>query len=209
MMRAVLVSFCLVAGVVHAEGDAAAGKALFTACAACHGANGEGIAALNAPALGGQDAAYLARQLANFRSGLRGADPADTLGAQMRGMAATLADDKAVADVAAFAATLPVAVVKDAVEGDLRNGNNFYQGKCGACHGGKAEGNVPLSAPRLAGQDIAYLRRQFEAFQKGTRGSNAADRYGRQMAMMANTLPTEQDLTDVLAFVHAQAQAAQ
>ena len=90
MMRAVLVTLCLAAGAVHAEGDAAAGKALFAACAACHGASGEGIAAVNAPALGGQDAGYIARQLANFRSGIRGANPADTLGAQMRGMAIEL-----------------------------------------------------------------------------------------------------------------------
>ena len=208
MRRALLLIVCFLACAAHAAGDAATGKTLFAPCAACHGANAEGNGAVNAPALAGQDAAYLARQLGNFRSGLRGADPADTNGAQMRAMAATLADEQAIADVAAFAASLPAPASKGEVAGDLRNGNNYYQGKCGACHGGKAEGNASLSAPRLAGQDPAYLRRQFEAFQKGVRGKDQADKYGRQMAMMAATLPTAQDLSDVLAFVHAQGQAA-
>jgi cytochrome c oxidase subunit 2 len=44
--------------------------------------------------------------LHNYRAGLRGADPADTDGQQMRIMAATLADDAAVNDVVAYINTL-------------------------------------------------------------------------------------------------------
>lgn len=187
-----------------AAGDAAAGKAHYAACAACHGPDAAGIPAMNAPALAGQDAAYLERQLLNFRAGIRGAQAADAPGAQMRGMAATLPDAQAVQDVAAYLASLAPPAPVGEVAGDLHTGNNFYQGKCGACHGLTAGGNPALNAPRLAGQDAAYLRRQFMAFREGTRGAHPSDRYGRQMAMMAMTLDPGKELDDVLAFVHAQ-----
>ena len=47
----------------------AAGRqaALYAACAACHGAQGEGNPALNAPKLTGQGAWYLQRQLRHFK----------------------------------------------------------------------------------------------------------------------------------------------
>lgn len=205
---ACLLIFTILCGApVWAAGDAARGKALYASCAACHGVQAEGIAAMNAPALAGQEASYLERQLTHFQSGIRGADPADTLGAQMRGMAAVLADAQAVADVSAYLASLdPMNSAIDA-GGDLRNGNNYYQSKCGACHGGKAEGNAALFSPRLAGQDVAYLKRQYLGFQKGLRGSHADDRYGRQMKMMSTSLPGEKDLDDVLAFINAQGAA--
>ena len=208
MIRALFLFLLGVAAPAIAAGDAAAGKTLFAACAACHGANAEGNPALGAPALAAQHEAYLERQLRNFRSGVRGADPADSFAAQMRPMAATLVDDKAVADVAAWLATLPLPPAAGEAPGDLRNGNNYYQGKCGACHGGKAEGNPALNSPRLAGLDVVYLKRQFMAFRDGKRGAHAEDRFGRQMAMMSTTLPTEKDIDDVMAFIHAQHGAA-
>jgi cytochrome c oxidase subunit 2 len=88
------------------QGDAAAGKTAYATCAACHGANGEGNQALNAPPLAGQHDWYIVRQLVNFKAGLRGAAAADTFGAQMRPMAATLADEAAINNVAAYLATL-------------------------------------------------------------------------------------------------------
>jgi cytochrome c oxidase subunit 2 len=64
------------------------------------------MAAMNGPRLAGQDDWYLVSSLQAFRSGIRGADPKDTLGAQMRPMAMTLANDKAVNDVVAYINTL-------------------------------------------------------------------------------------------------------
>jgi cytochrome c553 len=52
-----------------AQGDAAKGIA---ACAACHGAQGRGIAGQAAPVLAGQDLNYLRRQLWTLRDGSRG-----------------------------------------------------------------------------------------------------------------------------------------
>ncbi len=64
--------------------------AVQAACGACHGAHGEGSQALGAPPIAGQDAAYLARQLANFKSGKRGYHPDDKGGAGMRAVANAL-----------------------------------------------------------------------------------------------------------------------
>lgn len=89
-----------------AAGDAAKGKALYGTCAACHGQNGEGMEALNAPKLAGQQDWYLLRQLQNFKAGIRGTNPKDTYGMQMAPMAQTLANDAAMADVVAYIKTL-------------------------------------------------------------------------------------------------------
>jgi cytochrome c553 len=183
----------------------AAGDAkLFATCVACHGNKGEGNPALNAPAIAGQDAAYLERQLRNFRSDRRGTHKSDALGAQMRAFATALADDAAVTKVAVFIASLPKTVIAAPARGNLHNGTNVYNGKCGACHGGAAEGNPALKSPRLAGLDAAYIKRQFVHFRDGVRGTVPQDIPGRQMAMMAKTLPAERDLDDVIAFIHQQ-----
>lgn len=87
-------------------GDAAAGAARFALCVACHGPDGKGNEALNAPSLVDKDDWYLAKQIGKFKSGIRGADPQDASGATMVPMAMTLPDDKAVADVLAHIATL-------------------------------------------------------------------------------------------------------
>ena len=49
--------------VVLAAGDVETGKTLYAICAACHGAQAEGIAALNAPANAGQDPWYMTRTI--------------------------------------------------------------------------------------------------------------------------------------------------
>ncbi len=89
-----------------AAGDAERGKTLFGVCAACHGANGEGLEALAAPKLAGQEEWYLVRQLENFKNGVRGNNPNDTYGMQMAPMAQTLTDNQAMQDVAAYIKTL-------------------------------------------------------------------------------------------------------
>jgi cytochrome c553 len=83
-------------------GDKAAGKKLYAACVACHGVKGEGNASLQSPALAQRSDWYLVTQLANYKLGVRGADERDTYGVQMRAIAATLPDDKAITDVVAY-----------------------------------------------------------------------------------------------------------
>lgn len=101
-----LVGLSLSATTSFAAGDAAKGKAYYTTCVACHGDKGQGNKALNSPKIAGQEDWYVVRQLKNFKAGIRGAHPKDTYGAQMRPMAMTLPDDQAIADVAAYIATL-------------------------------------------------------------------------------------------------------
>ncbi|WP_439106857.1 c-type cytochrome [Congregibacter sp.] len=184
--------------------DSEIGKSLYAPCVACHGADAAGIAAMNAPALTGQDAAYLERQLKYFKSGVRGSDSRDLLGKQMQGMAALLPDDAAVANVAAYISTLPQTTGPVAVDHDQRNGEVQYNASCGACHGPGGKGNSSMNAPRLAGLDAAYLRRQYENFAEGIRGSHEDDRLGRQMQMMATMLSTEKDVDDVIGFLLSQ-----
>jgi cytochrome c553 len=88
------------------SGDVAHGKTLYATCVACHGAKGEGNAALQAPALASRSDWYLVTQLSNYRKGLRGTDTRDTFGAQMRAIVTTLPDEKAIADVVAYINTL-------------------------------------------------------------------------------------------------------
>lgn len=191
--------FMCSAASVAAEGDK-----LFASCAACHGSKGEGNATLNAPAIAGQDAAYIERQLLNFRNRRRGTHKSDVFGAQMQAAATVLPDDAAVAKVASYVAGLPKTFVAKPASGNLHNGKNLYNGKCGACHGGVAEGNQALKSPRLAGLDAGYLKLQFTHFRDGVRGIDPQDTPGRQMAMMAKTLPAQRDLDDIIAFIHQQ-----
>jgi len=87
-------------------GDAAKGKGLYVTCTACHGAKGEGNKALNAPKLTTLPSWYLARQLKNFKAGIRGAHEKDTYGKQMRPMSMTLANEAAIKDVVAYIKSL-------------------------------------------------------------------------------------------------------
>ncbi|CAA0102061.1 Cytochrome c4 [Halioglobus japonicus] len=171
-------------------------------CAACHGEQAQGNVDLKAPALAGQDGAYLTRQLAHFKAGIRGADPRDTQGAQMKAMATTLSEDD-IALLAEYLAALPQAVPVASVSGDLKNGNNYYHASCGACHGGEAQGNPGLNAPALVILDASYLKSQVQSFQQGLRGAHPDDKYGKQMKMMSNSLPSDKDLDDVIAYIQS------
>lgn len=88
------------------SGDVAAGQAAYAVCAACHGQKAEGLEALGGPRLAGESDWYLVRQINNFNNGLRGYDPKDIYGMQMKPMAATLSTEKAVNDVVAYINTL-------------------------------------------------------------------------------------------------------
>ncbi len=81
---AFLAIVCLLAAAGALAADAAAGKGSYLVCAACHGQNGEGNQALNAPRLAGQEGWYIKRQLAAYNAGMRGTKPGDIYGMQMR-----------------------------------------------------------------------------------------------------------------------------
>jgi cytochrome c oxidase subunit II len=181
------------------KADAAAGEAAFAACAACHGAKGEGNPQLNAPKLAGQADWYIARQLRNFKEGRRGAKDEDTYGKQMGAMAQTL-DDAGVANVAAYLASLPDTPAPSTVSGDAERGRSLYT-TCAACHGAAGEGVWTTKGPRLAHMSDWYLERQLDNFRKGIRGGHAQDYPGVQMAQIAKALAADQHTRDVLAYI--------
>ena len=180
--------------------DIGDGKALFSACSSCHGEQAQGNQALAAPALAGQQQSYLIRQLANFNSGLRGSNPSDSAGALMQAGAATLSDAQAISDLTAYLASLPAPTTKPSLSGNAALGSRLYQAKCGACHGGQAEGNLAMHSPRLRQQLDSYLLLQVKHFKQGIRGSAPGDRYGKQMQMMANSV-SDTELLDVIAHI--------
>ncbi len=87
-------------------GNAGRGRTLYTTCSACHGSAAQGIWATNAPRLAQMSDWYLARQLNNFKEGIRGSHPQDFNGAQMVPMAKILGDEQAISDLVAYVRTL-------------------------------------------------------------------------------------------------------
>jgi cytochrome c553 len=88
------------------DGDPAKGQALYQVCVACHGPDGKGNQALNAPPLHQESDWYLLSSLQRYKTGVRGNDPRNANATIMRGMAGTLADEQAMKDVIAYIRSL-------------------------------------------------------------------------------------------------------
>jgi cytochrome c oxidase subunit II len=186
----------------RAPDDIAAGKALFATCAACHGAQGEGNVALNAPKLTGQGEWYLHRQLTAFKQGTRGTVEKDAFGKQMAPMAAILTDDRAVRNVSAYVKTLADRPAPLTVKGDSNKGKDIYGSTCGACHGPDGLGVQQINAPGLKGMSDWYLVTQLKNFKQGIRGAHPQDLFGSQMALIASTLADDRAIDNVVAYIN-------
>jgi len=147
---------------LFAAGDAQAGKAKSTPCAACHGADGNSVNPAW-PKLAGQGAPYIVEQLKLYKDGTR-ANPL------MSPQAANLSEQD-MQDLAAYYAsqtTSPGAADPQLVE----MGEAIYRGgiidkevtACAACHGPSGAGNVPAKFPKLSGQHSAYTQSRLEAY---------------------------------------------
>ena len=82
-------------------GDAAKGQAAYMLCLACHGPEAGGNELLKSPSLKYQSDWYMLAQLKKFKDGVRGSNPKDVGGMQMRPMSMTLVDEQAMKDVIA------------------------------------------------------------------------------------------------------------
>ena len=182
-------------------GNAQVGSAQYIVCAACHGQQGEGMVALNAPKIAGQNAWYLKRQLQNYKSGARGAHADDVFGRQMAPMAATLVNDAAIDNVVAHIQTLPDNPSPATIDGDVGKGEKLYR-VCSYCHGADGQGIRAMNAPRAAGMSDWYLARQLENFREGVRGSHSSDFYGFQMGLMAGVARDEKAINDLVAYIN-------
>lgn len=184
-----------------AAGDAGAGAASYAVCAACHGQQGEGLQALNAPKIAGQEAWYMARQLRNYQGGLRGTHDDDIFGKQMAPMAATLTSDATINNVIAHIQTFPDNPAPATIDGDVANGERLYA-VCAYCHGNEAQGIQAINAPRMAGMTDWYLANQLKNFKNGVRGQHPLDFYGKQMGFMGRTLQDDQAINDLVAYIN-------
>lgn len=140
-------------------------------CFICHGSEGESSSPVF-PRLAGQHAAYVARQLADYKSGRR-------ISPTMQPMVAELVP----ADFPALGAyfekqptsTHRVADPELAQVGRfifLRGNTDSGVPACASCHGEAGQGTETL--PRLAGQHARYTERQLKLFEKRERTNDNA-----------------------------------
>ena len=169
-------------------------------CTTCHGTDGKGNEAVEAPRLAGMEGWYLRRQLENFRVGIRGVHPMDKAGVAMRPMANLT--DESMTDIVKWVGGWQYTPAEITIEGDVDAGQALY-GTCATCHGIDAEGNASLGAPALAGQNDWYLITQLKNFVAGYRGRHEDDLYGQQMSAMVGTLTDEAAIRDVVAYINS------
>ncbi len=154
-----MITLMLMMHLVQAEESRTIQSLVEQKCSICHGDKGEGSAAY--PRLAGQHAEYIAKQLADFKSGRREGT--------MNEMAADLSNDEMSALAKLFAAMPSLSHKirnKDfaAVGSYLYHNGNEYSGvpACASCHGDEGKGTIKL--PRLAGQHKNYLSWQLQDF---------------------------------------------
>ena len=77
---------------------------------------------------------------------------------------------QAVADVAAYVATLEISIDNGKGPGDdLDLGERLYRENCVECHGDTGEGKDETFVPRIQAQHFKYLRNQFQSIRDGKR----------------------------------------
>ncbi len=197
---------CLLFSVLGLGGGASAadlerGKELFDLCAQCHGPDGSGNQLVLAPPIAGLQEWYIAGQLERFKSGVRGTHPSDVGGLRMHPMSVSLKNGEEIADVAAYAATLPARPSEPVLAGgDPAREEKLYV-TCGACHGPKADGNPIVNSPSLRNSGDWYLLSALEKYKAGIRGGNPMNINAVLMRGMATQLIDVQAMKDVISYI--------
>lgn len=157
----------LIVAVPAMAGDAAAGKALTTACAACHGADGNSMAP-TFPKLAGLGEKYLLKQLEDIKSGTR-------VVPEMTGQLANLSQAD-LENIAAYYASKEMGLAGSKDDKELlelgakiyRSGNkDIGVPACIGCHSPTGAGNAPAGFPKLGGQHADYIAKQLKDFRAG------------------------------------------
>ncbi|MCP9758336.1 cytochrome c4 [Aquitalea sp. S1-19] len=139
-------------------------------CAACHGVDGNSVAAIN-PTLAGQSQQYLHAQLVAFKAGKR-QNPT------MLGMASTLSEQDMV-NVAAYFSQQKVKPRDASDKTQLELGKQLYRTgnaatklpACMSCHGPAGAG-LPEKYPRLGSQHASYIVKQLQDYKGATVRNN-------------------------------------
>ncbi|UHL64785.1 cytochrome c4 [Paralcaligenes sp. KSB-10] len=154
---------------------AASGASGVPACASCHGAKGQGMAAAGFPYLAGQGASYLASQLQDFASGERSnpimAPIAKGLNAeQIKAVAGYYSKLPAPFDTKALSRLIDTYPQKNAVGAWLASRGDWDHDipACFQCHGPGAVG-VGEHFPALAGLSAKYIQEQLTGWQEKKR----------------------------------------
>jgi cytochrome c553 len=177
MLRvAALGALVAAATVVAAQDNAARGQRIAgQVCAACHGADGNSVAATN-PKIAGQFAEYLHKQLADYKP-QAGKKPARD-NPIMTPRVANLSED----DIKSLAAYYAGQKLTPAAASDkdlAALGQKIWRGgipssnvpACAGCHGPAGAG-IPAQYPRLSGQFAEYIAAQLKAFKEGGRAND-------------------------------------
>ena len=181
---------------VATEGDAEVGKIKAMACIGCHGPTGNSFVP-NFPALAGQPAGYIAKQIKDFKS-------ADRKNATMSRFALGINDADLNHIGAFYASQVKTPVVKnithlktDAEKTKLLTlGKKLYdhgnpetgQAACFVCHGKNGDALVDFNIPILANQHPQYLIATLKAFKNRTRTNDDE----RVMRRIVDTMSNEQ-----------------
>jgi cytochrome c oxidase subunit 2 len=202
------------------------GEELFKVCSFCHGTQGQGGPALDAPALAGMEAWYVERQLHNFRNRVRGTHYDDVPGVQMSIVSGMVRNQATIENIAAHIESMEpgappeltrqgdvagtarpfiwrsqYAALEHPEEPDSESGKTIYAEACTACHGETGQGNEALGSPKLTDLSDWYMERQLQYFRDGLRGADPTDTFGLQMAAFAKTLEDDQAIADVVAYI--------
>lgn len=172
-------------------GDPAAGEAQATACAACHGDDGNSPAP-SFPKIAGLGEKYLTKQLKDIQSGAR---PVVEMTGLLDGKS-----EQDLKDLAAFYNSKPLQLsgskplevkINAGIKVDgLVLGERVYRSgnletkvpACTGCHSPSGMGNAPAAYPRLSGQYAEYIAKQLRAFRAGERTNDGDSKIMRQVA---------------------------
>jgi cytochrome c553 len=170
-------------------------------CASCHSLDGISIMA-RFPKLAGQRAAYIVKQVRDFRDGRRKND-----GGQMQANASEIGDDD-LAKTAAYFAGLPPPSPDESLKTsgeEWARGAALYQdgdaaagiARCSSCHD-NAESSRP-DAPLLKAQHAAYLVKQLRDWGSGERQNDMS----QTMPSIAAKL-SDRDISALATFLASQ-----
>lgn len=154
-----------------------AGEAKAAMCVACHGVKGNSAVPIY-PVLAGQNASYIAKQLADFKASAISGGKEGRNDPVMAGMAQPLSKQDMLDLGNYFAAQTPAKAKVDTEVNTL--GHKLYMGgdakrgiaACVACHGVDGKGMGQAAFPAVAGQHVDYLTAQLAKFSSKERAND-------------------------------------
>ena len=169
-------------------------KIINNLCIACHAIDGNSVVSVN-PKLAGQHAAYITKQLNNFKSGLRE-------NVVMAGMVASLTE-KDMINLGYYFSEQDILLSAAKENGVGSLGENIFRAgikskgvaACASCHGPSGHG-IPDKYPRLNAQHSEYTLAQLNSFRLELR-KNDPDSVMRTIAQKL----TEQEMRSVSDYI--------